>query len=138
MRTTFHIYQNAVRILQRDDYYAFGLRKAAVGGTNNPAGARYNGKELQEELGQYDYGARLYDPVIGRWNGIDNKAEKDHQLSPYAYTINNPLSYIDTDGQDIIVAFTGGPTGGGKTVNPNSQDAGSTVKVIRDAQKFAR
>ncbi|HVW98385.1 MAG TPA: hypothetical protein VHA56_20630 [Mucilaginibacter sp.] len=26
----------------------------------------YNKKELQEELGRYDYGARLYDPVIAR------------------------------------------------------------------------
>jgi RHS repeat-associated protein len=138
VRSTF--YKNPItsqlEVLQRDNYYAFGLRKEPVvkAGTNKYL---YNGKELQEELGQYDYGARFYDPVIGRWNGIDAKAEKFHQFSPYSYAINNPLSYIDTDGRDIIIAFTGGPTGGGKTVDAKTGDAGTTGKVIRDAQKFA-
>jgi RHS repeat-associated protein len=126
---------NNLDILQRDNYYAIGKRAIVSGGTNKYL---YNGKELQEELGeQYDYGARFYDPVIGRWNVIDAKAEKFHQYSPYAYAINNPLSFVDVDGRDILVAFTGGPTGGGRTVNPNSQDAGTAGRVVREAQRYA-
>lgn len=135
-RIYFDIAAGSARKIQEVDYYAFGLdlQRSLVGTENK---YKYNGKEKQDQEKMYDYGARLYDPVIGRWNAVDNKAEKYNQFSPYTYAINNPLAYIDTDGQDIIVAFTGGPTGGGKTVSPNSQDAGSTGKVIRDAQKFA-
>ncbi|MCX2576380.1 RHS repeat-associated core domain-containing protein [Pedobacter sandarakinus] len=64
----------------------------------------YNGKELQEELGQYDYGARFYDPVIGRFNTMDRFAEKYHTLTPYQYGANNPVLNIDVNGDSIIIA----------------------------------
>jgi RHS repeat-associated protein len=61
---------------------------------------KYNGKELQDELGLdvYDYQARVYDPATPHFWQIDPLAEKRGWLSPYNYVQNNPISKIDPDG----------------------------------------
>ncbi len=51
-----------------------------------------------------DYGARNYDPALGRWLNVDPHAERYPSMSPYSAFANNPLIYIDPDGRDIILA----------------------------------
>jgi RHS repeat-associated protein len=63
----------------------------------------YNGKEMQDELdlGWMDYGWRMYDPTIARWNGVDGKSEKYASYSPYHYAANNPIKNYDLDGNEF-------------------------------------
>ncbi|WP_026948160.1 RHS repeat domain-containing protein [Algoriphagus marincola] len=60
----------------------------------------YNGKEANGHLGVnlFDYGARMYDPAIGRWFVVDPLAELAPDWTPYRYGFNNPMKYTDPTG----------------------------------------
>lgn len=113
-QATFHFYikdhLGSNRIVVSEDgtikqklyYYPFGGLYGDV--CVNPEFQRYkyNGKEYdhQHGLDLLDYGARMYNPVIGGWHSIDPSAEKYYHLSPYCYCGNNPINAIDLDGRD--------------------------------------
>ena len=63
----------------------------------------FNGKELDEETGQYYYGARYYDPRTSLWLSTDPMELKYPNISTYAYCLNNPLNVIDLKGDTITV-----------------------------------
>ena len=78
-------------------YYPFG-GLFAIYSSAQPY--KYNGKELDRKAGLdwYNYGARQYDPVLGRWHTMDLMAEKYYKVSPYVYCLNNPILLIDPNG----------------------------------------
>ncbi|MEL4308793.1 RHS repeat domain-containing protein, partial [Joostella sp. CR20] len=61
---------------------------------------KYNGKEYDESLdiNTYDFGARNYDPALGRWMNIDPLSEEFMEWSPYNAMMDNPLKFVDPDG----------------------------------------
>jgi len=89
---------------QVDSYYPFGMniKGLTLNSTdvNRPNEYLYNGKMMQDEmgLGWLDYGARFYDPQIGRFHVIDRFAEKFINTTPYQYGLNNPIANIDING----------------------------------------
>ncbi len=92
---------------QVTNYYPFGAPfcEPTVAGVNTNATLqryKYNGKELDlmHGLKWYDYGARMYDPLLLAWNSIDPLCENYYNISPYAYCANNPVSRIDPNGLD--------------------------------------
>jgi RHS repeat-associated protein len=122
---------NRVKILEENHYYAFGLKHKnynveklnfekfpdtgvelvpmpAV--ANSSYNYKYNGKELQEELGlnmtAMDW--RQYDSAIGRFVVIDLMAEQAHDLSPYRFGFNSPTLFSDPTGlwEEIAGGYT--------------------------------
>ncbi|MBR4886393.1 MAG: RHS repeat-associated core domain-containing protein [Muribaculaceae bacterium] len=66
---------------------------------------QYSGKEFDRMNGLdlYDFHARQYDPVLGRFTTPDPHSEKYYHISPYAYCASNPLRYIEPTGMEIFI-----------------------------------
>lgn len=97
------VFDETGEIIQETGYYPFGLEtprdgksEAVRNGTNRYL---YNQKESQIGSGYLDYGARMYDPGLGRWLGSDPLADSLRRFSPFAYGFNNPIRFIDPDGR---------------------------------------
>jgi RHS repeat-associated protein len=109
------------RIIQRfnvnqiSEYYAFGLKQLSNSSENSGIKNMYlyNGKELQDELnlGWLDFGWRNYDPALGRFNVIDNLADNYFELTPYQYGSNNPIKYVDVNGDSLMLFKNGSYVG---------------------------
>ena len=84
---------------ETNHYYPFG---GVFGTAGNTQPYKYNGKELDTKKGLnwYDYGARHYDAVLGRFITVDALYDKHFKVSPYVYCGNEPVGRIDPDGND--------------------------------------
>jgi len=136
-------------IIEENNYYPFGLKhsgyNANVTSTNQALKYKYNGKELQDELGlnMYDYSARNYDSALGRWMNIDPLAEQSRRFSPYAYALNNPVYFIDPDGMRArksevvsdVIRFNGVRYGRGHWSDGIRMQSGALAPEIENSEE---
>jgi RHS repeat-associated protein len=80
-------------------YYAYGLTRLKAGTQKTPY--RYTGQRIEAGIDLYYYGARWYDPVVGRFLQADTivpNPGNPQSLNRYTYVGNNPLRYTDPTG----------------------------------------
>ena len=112
-RISFNVPGSTAVIVQQSDYYPYGMTHKPQAVTTSDNRYLFNGKELQNNLlggvnlDWYDYGARFYDPQIGRWHVADPVTSEYPSISPYVYCVNDPINLIDPDGKDWILSEDG-------------------------------
>ena len=101
----------------------------------------FNGMEKDDEMksngNSYDFGARMYDPRLARWSSVDPIAVKYSGKSPYNAISNNPMTFTDPDGKEIIIHYKG-EDGKDKSFNikpgiavPNDKFVYSIIKDLK-------
>lgn len=82
----------------------------------------FNGKEKDDEVkgngNSLDYGARIFDPRLGRWLSLDPLFAKYPYASPYNFALNTPIQAKDPDGK--VVIFVNG------YYNPGTNEGGNS------------
>jgi len=120
-------------VIESYDYYPFGAERRSMINANQSAHLRFTGKELDNDLdlGLYYFGARYYDPEVGRFIGVDPLADEYPSVSSYAYCINNPVIFIDPSGMHPIYDLDGNFLG--------TDDIGLRGEtIIMDANNFTQ
>jgi len=97
-------------VVQQEDFYPFGATFNSYQRENTvPNKYLFNGKELQTDLSlnMEDFGARMYDPYVGRFSTIDPHSVKYDAVTPYNFGFNNPVLFVDPTGKDGVVTGSG-------------------------------
>jgi len=97
-------------VLELNDYTPWGSSRVSERATGYTNDYLFTGKELDEETNLYYYGARYYDPLIGRFTSIDpwgGDITDPQSLNKYAYARNNPLKYNDPTGENPLLLVAG-------------------------------
>ncbi len=83
--------------LSEQRYTPYGATRSG----SSPTDRQFTGQRNEIGLGLYDYGARMYDPLLARFLSPDQIVpglKKPADWNPYTYCRNNPLRYVDPTG----------------------------------------
>jgi RHS repeat-associated protein len=97
-------------LVQHREYWAFGQQRVRSESAQDYVFNRYTGQVFDDETGLYYYGARYYDPELGRFIQPDTIVpypDDPQTLNRYSYVNNNPLKYTDPTGHIFGGIITG-------------------------------
>ena len=106
-----HIAKKGIPIKKGVDYYAFGA--PMPGRTYNATAYRhgFNGQLKDDEIsvdgGSYDFGDRMYNSRLGRFQTLDKYSRKYPSETNYGFASNNPISGIDINGDSTYLVLYG-------------------------------
>lgn len=142
VRVAYEKDASGLLVRQVNSYYPYGMNITSLSG--EPVNIRasgneylYNGKMLQDELGLdwLDYGARMYDAVVGRFHTIDPLSEETAYQSAFVYANNNPINYIDYMGMNADGYLM--DENGIIDPKPVNDEGGSNYDVIYNKSQYA-
>ena len=109
----------------------FGDNQTTVGSCGDPSPMHFTGKERDTESGLDNFGKRYFASTMGRWMSPDlvnitedRVVNPANTLNKYVYGGNNPLKYIDPDGQDITYFYDPGIPAGHAVLYAYNQTSG--------------
>ena len=93
-------------VVSFSDYFPFGSYLPGRHGNSGDYRYGFNGMETDNELkgegNSYDFGARMFDPRIGRWFATDLLEHEYPNVTPYGISLNNPIKFLDKDGNVVV------------------------------------
>ena len=103
-------------------YYPFGMEMPGRSYSSNSYRFGFNGKEKDDNItgvtgSHLDFGARIYDSRIGRWLTVDPMRAIFPEMTPYNFGANNPILFIDNDGEIFRIHYEEKDASTGKTVS---------------------
>jgi RHS repeat-associated protein len=127
--------------MARHDYLPFGeeipsgyANRGAEWAADDSVKQKFTGQERDQESGLDYFGARYYGSALGRWTSPDRvNLTEDRLVSPsntlnkYIYGGNNPLKFVDPDGEDITLFYTNGGPGGHAMLLAYDQSNGNSA-----------
>ncbi|MCX2684301.1 RHS domain-containing protein [Pseudomonas sp. DCB_AW] len=123
----------------KESYKPYGdkLTRSAASSDNKIG---FHGKAHDDSTGLSYMGARYYDPLLGRFTGVDPvdfKADNLHSFNRYTYTNNNPYKFTDKNGKYAELVIEGASIALGTYSFQKNIDSGNYGAAAADAAGIA-
>ncbi|WP_276089287.1 DUF6443 domain-containing protein [Pedobacter sp. JY14-1] len=110
VRVSFEDNGGVALVRQESSYYAFGMQHAPIYKPTDMNKELFNSgsewiSDFDDDPDLYNTFFRNYDPVLGRFNGVDPMADKYTDYTVYNYAFNNPISLTDPSGAAPVPDF---------------------------------